>query len=106
MTVVSILKPNQKWANYNLKISSELKISLGNTALIASIDPEWLVRAHKDIHALLRNCYYVNYGSSSPAISKFFAELQAIPISKDINGNPKLQKLYSQVLSQTKRNFV
>jgi len=99
-TVVSILKPDQKWARHNLKISTELKISLGNTALISSIDPSWLVNVHKDLRNLLKNSFYMNYGSLSPALSKFFNDIEAIPVSRDPNGIPKLNNLINQAMNQ------
>lgn len=98
VTVVSILKPKQKWTSYNLKTSMGLKISMGKATLITAYNPTWLTKTHGDIHKLLKNSFVVNYGSFSPAISNFFFNNQIIPVSKDIDGKPKLKDLSDKIL--------
>ena len=98
ITVVSILKPNQKWARHNLRLSSELKIATGITTLISSEKPTWLVRTHSNIQKLLKNSFYIKYGSTSPEMCNFFSQIDAFPISRDTSGNPKLQQLLERCL--------
>lgn len=98
VTVVSILKPNQKWARHNFRLCSELKIAIGITTLISSEKPTWLTRVHSNIQKLLQNSFYIKYGSAFPEIYNFFSHIGAFPISRDTSGNPKVQQLLERCL--------
>lgn len=98
ITVISIIKPNQKWARQNLRLSSELKIALGTTTLISSENPTWLARTHSNIQKLLRDSFYINYASTSSEMHSFFSNIGIFPISKDTSKNAKLQQLLDRCL--------